>query len=782
MIGGDGLRAIGAIGVLLFHAYIAVLVAHPDRGTLGAAGELLRWGDAGLFLFFAVSGYLVGGPFVRAHVLGRPGPAVRPYLRRRLRRILPAFLLVLAALLAWFGAHGASAGEVAAMFALAQNQVPSPATRVMPQAWTLGVELTFYLALPLLAGLAARAIRGRGTPRGRAVTALGVLAATAAGSLALRTGGPAGNDPSVHLASLWWAFTPGLALAAVEPALRTRLAARATAGRWAARGAGLAAAAAFAALVLGDPAPTDLAASLAYLVVAGGLVAAVLLRQWAGGGAARALDNPVAHALGRWSYGIYLVHVGIGLQLLEYVPADASNARAFAILAAGMLAGSVAVAALLWRFVEEPCITGRAPARPHWLPEPHGPRASQAEEAARGVFLAGDTLRGLTSVTILVFHCAVAVALLYGQSPLDAFGVLSEPLTYLTWCVFVFFALSGYLVGGPFVRAWLRGGGWPAPRRYVQRRIRRIVPAFWVVLAVLILIHGTYGSSPREIVLMFGFAQNADRSGLFEIMPQGWTLGVEVGFYLGLPVLAFLLVRLRLVPDSVRARRTLLLGGLAVALVAGIGLRTVTSQVGDLGGRNVLSLLHAFVPGLLLAALEPTLRPALRGTARGRRVAVALGLLAPLAYVFIVAVGGEDGDLGFEAASPVLALGLLGGPLVWQWTTESAPVWIDNPVFRALGRWSYGLYLIHIGVLIHVVQHVPGTPGPIGALVFVIAATLTISLVLAAALYWLVEEPLMHGRRPRPLARMVLVAMRARTSGAAGRPMSVEAPVGAGTS
>lgn len=787
VLGGDGLRGLGAVGVLLFHAYIATIVAHPDRGTLGVVGEVLRWGDAGLFLFFAVSGYLVGGPFARAFVTGGAAPAFGRYVQRRLRRILPAFLLVLALLVAWFGSYGASAGEVAAMFLLVQNQVPSAATRVMPQAWTLGVELTFYLALPLLFAVAARTGALRGAPaRRRMAVLLGLLVATAAGSLALRTGGPAGNDPSVHLGSLWWAFVPGLALATAEPLLRPWLAARPRTGRATARAAGLVSVLAFAALVLGDPAPTGLDASIPYLLTAGGLLAAVLLRQWSGGGAARALDNPVAHALGRWSYGIYLVHVGVGLQLLEYVPEGASNAQAVALLSSGMLAGSIAIAAVLWWLVEQPAITGRAPALPGWVPAPQVQRGTQQEEDERGVFIAGDTLRAFASTTVLVAHCVFAVALLNLQSPLDAYGALSEPLSRLSWVIFLFFALSGYLVGGPFARAWLRGGGWPDLRRYTRRRVRRIVPAFWVVLLVLIAIHGVYGSSPAEIALMFAFAQSVDRSGLFEIMPQGWTLGVEVAFYIAVPLLVWALVRLHAVPRSARARRLSLFGTLGLALVVGTVLRSTTDQVGDLGGRNLFSLLHAFVPGILLAAVEEDLRPWFRRERRGRLVAVAAGLLFPLSYAFIVVTGGEDGVLSFEIASTVLAFGIVAGPLMWQWATASAPIWLDNRVFRALGRWSYGIYLIHIGVLIHVVTRVPGDPGPVGALVFVVGVTMAVTVVLSALLYWLVEEPFMARSRPRPILRELAAATRARTSGAGGRPSgppaSGDVPVGARTS
>src|SRR4051794_41795500 len=51
--------------------------------------------DAGVALFFVLSGFLLYRPFVAARLDGRPAPSAGRYLRRRLLRILPPFWLAL---------------------------------------------------------------------------------------------------------------------------------------------------------------------------------------------------------------------------------------------------------------------------------------------------------------------------------------------------------------------------------------------------------------------------------------------------------------------------------------------------------------------------------------------------------------------------------------------------------------------------------------------------------------------------------------------------------------
>lgn len=378
---GDALRGLAALMVLVFHCalWAALVTHHADPRLLapayGHAGLVLRNLESGLYVFFALSGYLVGGPWVRAFVLRQRPPRLGRYASRRLRRIVPAFWLVAALLLIRHGVAGSSVWQVASIFLFAQDLAHAPARGWIAQAWTLDIEMAFYVGLPLIAGLVAglRALRpGRaaaGGPRHRAALVLAVLAVTSLASVKLRAAGAPDQALTRNLAALWFAFVPGLALAAVEPLVLGRGAAR----RWHALALLALAAAGALALVRLDPDTARGYRAVASAALGGGLVGAALVWQWATGRAPRLATTRPVVALGRWSYGIYLVHGAVGFELLNLVRGAGGPVAVFVAVLPGTLLGSVVVAAALWRFVERPALERRL-ALP-WLRQPAAQRA-----------------------------------------------------------------------------------------------------------------------------------------------------------------------------------------------------------------------------------------------------------------------------------------------------------------------------------------------------------------------------------------------------------------------
>jgi peptidoglycan/LPS O-acetylase OafA/YrhL len=150
--------------VLLYHAWQFAggpkLVLGPlDLTPLAACGFF------GVDLFFVLSGYLLGLPFIRARMAAAPQPSLRRFWQRRCRRVLPAYwtqlvILLAIATVAAGGVMPLGAGELVAHAGLLFNLVDntSPLNAVY---WSLPVEWDFYLVLPLLAlGFS----RGRGWP------------------------------------------------------------------------------------------------------------------------------------------------------------------------------------------------------------------------------------------------------------------------------------------------------------------------------------------------------------------------------------------------------------------------------------------------------------------------------------------------------------------------------------------------------------------------------------------------------------------------------------------
>jgi peptidoglycan/LPS O-acetylase OafA/YrhL len=165
--------------VLIHHAF-SVMTGHVSGG--GGA----------VTVFFVLSGYLLYRPFLRQVDL-------RAYAIRRTARILPAYWLAL-------GGAGLVLGVSPTVGELLLLDV-----RTLGIAWTLQLEVAFYVTLPLLAYLLA------GSPgRILAVTAAAVLGTVAL--LAISVMLTEGIDP--HLLRIYplmlWAFAPGMLVAALE--------------------------------------------------------------------------------------------------------------------------------------------------------------------------------------------------------------------------------------------------------------------------------------------------------------------------------------------------------------------------------------------------------------------------------------------------------------------------------------------------------------------------------------------------------------------------------------
>jgi peptidoglycan/LPS O-acetylase OafA/YrhL len=171
----DGLRAIAAITVLGVHsAFVSGLT--PRDPAVGIYTARL---EAGVAVFFLISGFLLYRPFVVAHLRGAPKPATGSFWLRRVLRIVPAYWVALTASLLILGTATIGPGGWRAYlshYLFAQIYFPDQRLHGLTQAWTLCVEMSFYLALPLYAAAigARRARRGPGQ-RLRA-EALGLLA------------------------------------------------------------------------------------------------------------------------------------------------------------------------------------------------------------------------------------------------------------------------------------------------------------------------------------------------------------------------------------------------------------------------------------------------------------------------------------------------------------------------------------------------------------------------------------------------------------------------------
>ena len=148
----DGLRALGALAVLSTHVGFESgdALSGPFRGLLSRF-------DAGVAVFFVISGFLLYRPHLVAPVEARSRPATRNYLWHRALRILPA-LWIATAMAGVLLQHdkGVDLALYLRHATLIHIYFENHQIAGLSQMWSLATEGAFYVLLPLLAWLLSR--------------------------------------------------------------------------------------------------------------------------------------------------------------------------------------------------------------------------------------------------------------------------------------------------------------------------------------------------------------------------------------------------------------------------------------------------------------------------------------------------------------------------------------------------------------------------------------------------------------------------------------------------
>ncbi|MCX6109772.1 MAG: acyltransferase [Proteobacteria bacterium] len=362
-----------------------------------------------------------------------------------------------------------------------------------------------------------------------------------------------------------------------------------------------------------------------------------------------------------------------------------------------------------------------------------------------------DGIRGLAILMVVIGHAS---------EPGVAINSFFKVPFSLCWTgVELFFVLSGFLIT---TLLFEQVGQADYFRQFYVRRILRIVPLFYVLLILLVFVTPLVipDVEVQEMAIgwqhrspwYFAFLSNilALRLGDFPLDPLAvsWSLSVEEQFYLVWPVVVLLLRR---------SGRPML--GLLGLLGAAATLRMALLHLGW-GDHAIYVFTPTRMDPLIIGSMLAVLRLQGYFTESAGEVAKVLAFTVLGVILLTAAFMGIFPDFSqhqplFLAARQLLyypAIStLFGALLVWGVVAPSAwwSVWLQRPWLMTLGTWSYGIYLTH-NFINHAVEYLGLTYGWLGYTLLGqgmhYLCTLSISILVGAGCYYLVERPCLRLR------------------------------------
>lgn len=342
-----------------------------------------------------------------------------------------------------------------------------------------------------------------------------------------------------------------------------------------------------------------------------------------------------------------------------------------------------------------------------------------------------EGLRGIAVLSVVLFHYVTVRA---GRPNDPWVGVFTanafiENLVRHGWLgLELFFLLTGFLLTLPWFKHALEGRASPSTREFWRRRVRRIVPAYYVQLVILFfvclpLLMGTdfWARHTRFVVVNLlahlGFLQYTSPVTSASLTLNGalWTLSLEAQYYLLLPLVAPLFV--------LRPR-------LAAVLFTALALAWRYAAMHDLAPLVALEM-HLGAPWEIP---EDKVRNLIATQLPGYMGHFALGILAGRVWIAAAAArASRQRDL-LSGLACLLAMALLywtetTGPEVFgefNWLLSLAclatiliaavarrPAWGDvvlgNRALRFIGRVSYSMYLYHIPLVLIMHVRIPSS-------------------------------------------------------------------------
>ncbi|MDB4945632.1 MAG: acyltransferase 3 [Labilithrix sp.] len=311
-------------------------------------------------------------------------------------------------------------------------------------------------------------------------------------------------------------------------------------------------------------------------------------------------------------------------------------------------------------------------------------------------------LRVLAIVSVVQFHVTWIFAAEQGIR-------LDHDFTVSSLTVFfgmdLFFMLSGFLIGMILFRSLEKNGHQNLKRFYI-RRVSRTFPAYYVVLTYLALTTALTASQLRHLPLEYVYATNflsLLRNDI--IMFWGWSLALEEQFYLTVPILFFVLHRIKGDP----LKLTLLLSVWLLALVIRLHVFLHRGPWSDLSLYEALyfrphTRFDTLVAGIVLAFVHHRFGDRVTAWLKAPFHRALLGMMS-LGCLWLLVQPWMFGNQHLQLVH-VFAWGTVTSVMYFGWllllihgdTDGFVHRLLSAPIFRRIATLGYGVYLVHIPI------------------------------------------------------------------------------------
>jgi len=352
-----------------------------------------------------------------------------------------------------------------------------------------------------------------------------------------------------------------------------------------------------------------------------------------------------------------------------------------------------------------------------------------------------ESLRGVAALMVLFFHIDKVLKL----PPPDYLGFIS---THFGNGVPLFYTLSGFVLAYGYIDCLERRA---SVLHFYIRRLFRIAPLFYFMLLVWVASGWLYWQSPPSLRTIF-----LDATFLFGLVPgkhesivwAGWSVGIEMLFYLVFPVVALLI-------HNVRAA---LVAFVIVSILSDVARSAMQEAgLGSYAYMNLVTHLPNFIAGVASYRIWQRIHYA--------RTLWGWLLLVVALTLTLLLVRGPLSNLLLQRVSPFApfyAWSITYALFILATCTSAIPP-LERGVMRYLGKISFSIYLLHPFILLCLIKL-----DLIGSLVrlttnvgirFIFGSGVVMVLVLAASTVtfrWIEAPGVAVGRRVASRAKLFI--------------------------